>query len=286
VPFHRPLSLPKRLVLQALDVAGVAPAVLDMRDSAQYLLDRETRQRNARFHAPDGLPIPPARLIHKVVGRFDSELFYDGGVARFAYIRDVLGQGGVNVEDLHAVLDWGCGCCRVLRQWRQLDNVQIYGSDYNEQLVAWCRSALPFARLATNGLAPPLAFPDDTFDLVYGISVFTHLDESLQIPWIDELRRVVKPGGHILITVSGPVGGGKLLDEEIARYEAGQLVVTGAAFQGQNYCEVIHPDAYVREVLARGLEVVAAVPARIPGTGFSLEFDDGQDAYLLRVPAN
>jgi SAM-dependent methyltransferase len=273
------LSLPKRLVLEVLEAAGVAATTLDIRDRARYLLDREARTRNRRFEAPDCLPLPPADYVHKVVGHFDYDVFYDGGVTRFAYLRDVLRHGHVELDDLRSVLDWGCGCGRVLRQWRQVEGVQVYGSDYNPELVAWCRTAFPFARLSTNGLAPPLPFPDDTFDLLYGISVFTHLDEPLQKSWMDELQRVVKPGGHILITVSGVVGNRELVGDERARYEAGQLVVIGARFRGRNYCSVVHPDAYVREVLARDLELVAAIPAATP------KFDHGQDAYLLRVPA-
>ncbi len=272
------LSLSKRLVLQALERTGVAPMTLDLRDRARYFRDRETRTRNQCFNAPDGLPLPPAELVHKVVGHFDYSLFYDGGVTRFAYLCDVLTRGDVELGQLHTVLDWGCGCGRVLRQWRKLEDVEIYGSDYNPELVAWCRTAFPFARLSVNGLAPPLPFPDDTFDFLYGISVFTHLDEPLQRPWVDELRRVVKPGGYILITVSGVVGSRELVGDERVRYDAGQLVVIGARFQGRNYCSVVHPDAYVRRVLAHGLELVAYAPAADP------KFDHDQDGYLLRVP--
>jgi hypothetical protein len=79
--------------------------------------------------------------------------------------------------------------------------VDVYGSDYNEDLVAWCRRRLTFASVKSNGLAPPLAFPNDSFALPLRFQ--THLDEPLQTPWIEELERVAKPGGQILITVKG-----------------------------------------------------------------------------------
>lgn len=270
------LSLSRRLALLAFTRAGVAPTALDMRDRARYIFDNETRGRNQRFTAPDGLPLPPPRLVYRVVGHFDYELFYYGGVTLFDLIRDMLEHAGVELDSLHAVLDWGCGCGRVIRQWDQVENMQIYGSDYNPELIAWGRLALPFARLSTNGLAPPLPFPDDSFDFLYGISVLTHLDEPLQRPWIDELRRVVKPGGYVLVSVK--ISSHGLSADEHARYDAGQLVVVDEEFQGRNYCAAVHPDAYVRDVLARGFEPIASLPLASP------TFDHGQDAYLFRVP--
>ena len=273
------LSFAKRMLIQALESAGIAAQVVDARARARHLLDRETSRRNAAFSAPDGLPMPPAHLIYTVVGHFDYEVFYEGGRTRFAHLGNVLEQAGVQTEDLRSVLDWGCGCGRVVRQWRQIDGAQIYGSDYNAVLIDWCRGAFPFARLSTNGLAPPLAFPDDSFDLLYGISVFTHLDEALQVPWMGELRRVVRPGGHVLVTMNGATGSRDLGPTDRARYDAGELLVFGERFQGRNYCAAIHPESYVRDVLARDLELVAAMPASDP------EHDHGQDTYLLRVPA-
>jgi SAM-dependent methyltransferase len=50
---------------------------------------------------------------------------------------------------------------------------------------------------------PPLPFEDASFDLVYSISVFTHLDEEMQDAWLNELKRVLRPGGILIITVHG-----------------------------------------------------------------------------------
>jgi hypothetical protein len=58
--------------------------------SASARVTCATWMRGAEFSAPDGLPLPPPRLVHKVVGHYDRRLFYEGGVKRFAYIRDLL----------------------------------------------------------------------------------------------------------------------------------------------------------------------------------------------------
>ena len=279
------MKLHKRALLGFLELTGMTSTVWEMRGRLRYLRDHDVRERNRRFIPPDGLPMPPPRLVFLVVGHFDYGVFFRRGEARLAYILEILRRGGVDPDGLTAVLDWGCGCGRVLRHWRQLPNVQPYGSDYNDGLVAWCRNNLPFARVATNGLAPPLAYPDDSFDFLYAISVFTHLDEPLQTPWMDELRRVVKPGGHILITVNGVRGATFLIGDERDRYARGELVllgqrVFGERHSGENLCNVVHPDAYVRNVLAKGLEVIVAAPVGTPG----IDDEDGDDGYLLRVP--
>jgi ubiquinone/menaquinone biosynthesis C-methylase UbiE len=154
--------------------------------------------------------------------------------------------------------------------------VDVYGSDYNEDLVAWCRRRLTFASVKSNGLASPLAFPNDSFALPLRFQ--THLDEPLQTPWIEELERVAKPGGQILITVKGNAVDLDFDPAERARFNAGEPVVRGA-FQGSNFCAVAHPEPYVRNVLAERLEVVVVRPATDP------DFDYGQDGYVLRVPA-
>ena len=46
-------------------------------------------------------------------------------------------------------------------------------------------------------------FPDAYFDLIFNHSVFTHLDENYQDAWLAELERVTKPGGVLVLSVSG-----------------------------------------------------------------------------------
>ena len=100
------------------------------------------------------------------------------------------------------MMDFGCGCGRVTRHLKDLPG-NVHGSDYNPHLVHWCAEHLPFGEFRTNDAEPPLPYDDDFFDFLYSISIFTHLDEPLQVPWMHELARVVRPGGLLLITVMG-----------------------------------------------------------------------------------
>lgn len=48
---------------------------------------------------------------------------------------------------------------------------------------------------------PPTKYESAFFDAVYGISVMTHLDEPTQFRWLEELRRITRPGAALLLSV-------------------------------------------------------------------------------------
>jgi SAM-dependent methyltransferase len=113
---------------------------------------------------------------------------------------------GRDLSDFSSVLDFGCGCGRTLRHfYRRSSSTHFYGVDIDSRAIDWCTSHLAFAQFAVTSPKPPLPFSDGSFDLIYAVSVFTHIDEDLQFEWLNELRRVVKPGGVLLFTVQGAV---------------------------------------------------------------------------------
>ena len=154
------------------------------------------------------------------------------------------------------MLDFGCGSGRVLRHWRDLERVEIYGTDYQHRLIEECRHVAPFVRLSVNQLDPPLPFADAFFDLVYSFSVFTHLDERQQLLWRDEIRRVLRPGGVLVMSTQGPAFMDRMNPTERARFEAGGVVCQRRDYRGENICQTYHPERYVRGVFSDGLSVV------------------------------
>jgi SAM-dependent methyltransferase len=47
---------------------------------------------------------------------------------------------------------------------------------------------------------PPTSFPDQMFDLIYSYSVFSHLSEEAHLAWLKEFKRIMKPGGLLIVT--------------------------------------------------------------------------------------
>jgi SAM-dependent methyltransferase len=212
------------------------------------------RGRNARPAADDGLPVPPPQLIVQVAGTADADWFLRSGRLAAGSVRAALWRQGRRIEDLEAILDFGCGCGRVMRNWIALRTTDAFGSDMNEAAVEWCRRNLPFASFETNGLAPPLVFDTASFDLVYALSVFTHLPEELQLLWMRELQRVVKPGGFLLLSTHGERYLPRLNADERERFHGGDVVVRWEEVAGTNLCTTFHPPSYLRTRLATGWE--------------------------------
>lgn len=222
----------------------------------------------------DGLPLPSPDLIHLVAGTPEVAWFIQGGARAAESIRGALMANGIDLNSMRSILDFGCGCGRVVRHWVRLP-ARVCGSDSNGRLIRWCRRNLPFATFATNGARPPLAYGEGQFDLVYALSVFTHLPEHMQRSWMAELHRVTRLGGYVLISLHGERYLAQLTPDERRRFEAGQLVVRGADAPGRNECGAYHPAAYVRSVLAEGFRLIDHIPEGATG-------NPHQDLVLLR----
>jgi len=238
--------------------------------------------RNARYlrkATPDGLPIPPLRLIILVTGTASIPWFIQSGKDAVQSIVDTLRKNGLDIDAFQAILDFGCGCGRVTRYWDSLKRAKVYGTDYNPKAIAWCQQNLTFAQFDTNQMSPPLSYNDGKFDFIYVLSVFTHMPEALQLLWIDELSRVLVPGGYLLITTAGEGFTKKLTQNKREEFRAGRLVVKDEEAVGSNLCCAFHPPSYVREKLANGFEVIDFIPEGAKGNG-------GQDIFLLRKPLN
>ena len=251
------------------------------------------RAREPTDPAPDGLPLPPARLRVLVDGHGDPEGFLSDSAATANAIRRALAQAGVEPGGLGSVLDFGCGCGRTARHWPDM-GWDLHGCDYNPELVAWCREALPFMEVRANKLEPPTAFPAERFDLVYAISILTHLSERLAQRWVTEWARVLKPGALLLVTTHGDFYRSSLNQKKRQRYDAGEIVVSKARLEGLNACAAHHPPASCDRAPAGGVRAGPASPrgepaglpaGRLPRprTLRSVEITSRQSLILRRV---
>lgn len=147
--------------------------------------------------------LPDEDRRFRVIANRDPNGFLMSGATDALRIKaayeNAIGKGWSKVG---AVLDWGCGCGRVARHLAPLLGNKFYGCDIDADNVHWCAANLP-GEYKVSTLDSSLPYEDESFDIIYGISVFTHLRKNWEMIWLKELRRVLKPGGSILMTVHG-----------------------------------------------------------------------------------
>jgi ubiquinone/menaquinone biosynthesis C-methylase UbiE len=151
---------------------------------------------------------------------------------------------------LRAIYEWGCGPARVARQLPDVfgQDVELYVSDYNPETIEWCQKNVPHVQFFQNGLHPPLPYPDNKFDFIFGISVFTHLSESNCLSWAHELYRVLRPGGILLITTdSDSAYEIEMLPAERKKYDTDGILVRDKYEEGKKmFLTRQAPDIYER----------------------------------------
>ncbi len=264
----------RRTALDWLDRVGLARPTARLYEMALAL-----RLRGRGPSVDAGLPLPPAMLRARSGPQHaDADFFLQSGRRHTELIRELLAEQGSDLETVDALLDFGCGCGRVLRHWSSLSETRRCGCDVNETAVAWCSENLPFAEVVLTDESPPLPYAHESFDLAYALSVFTHLTEEAQHAWVRELTRTLRPGGYLVISTLGEhyLSLGRLNEPEQQAFRAGRLVVLYGSSSGSSLCSAYHPPEYVRTTLSGDLDVV----------GFRPAVGDGRhDLHLLRKPA-
>jgi SAM-dependent methyltransferase len=212
-----------------------------------------------------------------VAGHADRERFAISREWSVDRLLEHLAGAGITPSELRTILDFGCGCGRVLAGWVLKDAPhEIHGCDVNPRLVSWCAENLP---VQTRVIAadPPSPYAADMFDLVYGVSVFTHLGLRRQRAWVAELHRIVKPGGYVFMSFHGAsyqetfftrIRGG-----EVRFREQGYLIVEEEQ-EGSNACATLH-DVEFFKAMFEPFEFVRHIegPTHIAA---------GQDACIFR----
>ena len=147
------------------------------------------------------LPSPPETLSNRIAG-YSGPAFKLRGLKIFTDLYDQIEKHGM-LDKSSCLLDWGSGCGSVTVHLREISVKETVAADIDPEAIAWARSAIPGISFDVVRPTPPLPYANGQFDLIVASSVFTHLSRELQREWLEELCRVVAPGGFVLASTHG-----------------------------------------------------------------------------------
>jgi SAM-dependent methyltransferase len=158
------------------------------------------RQIHSSSSNPSTLPFPPSEL--RMGHSADDAGFSAAGEQSANWIRRIAQREGIALDRDASVMDWGCASGRVLRCFaKEAEHGEFWGVDQYGAAIAWSKENLsPPFKFLTCTAYPHLPFEDHKFNLIYGLSVFTHVLHLMDM-WIMELRRILVPGGYALFTI-------------------------------------------------------------------------------------
>lgn len=227
-------------------------------------------------------PIPPRRLRART-GAPGIDEFVRGGAQAADELAQALAVVHRSFGDASSVLDLGCGSARVLPHVAALAPMaKCTGCDVDQAAIGWAARHHPDLSWVVSPFDPPLPFADRSFDLVYSISVLSHLGHEPQDRWLAEVGRLLTPGGVALLSVHGshafeqfrtgqattawcradafargPLEAAELMFEPYARSLWNEGELPGI---GRDYGLAFHGEQYVRGHFSRWLRVEALLP--------------------------
>ncbi len=220
-------------------------------------------------------PLPDADRMFRVMGSTSTTQFLLGGCSDFNKFKRLSTAIGAGDTQRKRVLDWGVGCGRVARYFSTVPGIEFFGVDVDADNVDWCSRNLS-GQYRKVPLRPPAPLDAGTFDLIYGISVFTHLHERDQRAWLAELNRLAAPGAILLLSFHGTTVANyaglplPALDAYLDTVARDGFVVTSVNDQIRNfidepgyYVNVAHSDDYVRRVWGEYFDVVDIIPGMV-----------------------
>jgi SAM-dependent methyltransferase len=184
------------------------------------------------------------------------------------------------------VLDFGCGAGRVLRHFvNEAQEAEFWGSDIDEPSVEWCRTMLsPPMTFRHNQEVPPVDAPSDHFDLIYAVSVFTHITMHWA-GWLLELHRVTAPNGLLVITFMGEGMSQGVAGEPWNAQDVGMNVYEAGQDWQQGGPMVLHSPWWIREHWGRLFAIDRLQPRNL-GRGDPAIGQHDHGVVVLRKTAN
>ena len=172
---------------------------------AKLALDQPTRARVTLLRRLGLIDFPVPTYTQMLgIGSHSIRHYYESGITCSLPIAVAALRAGLDLRADIRILDFGCGAARQLLHFtRRFPAPRYHACDVNEPAVRFVQRHYPEVQAWQNAFRPPLPFEPGCFDMVYSVSVFSHLGPEDQRLWLAELARITRPGGCCFLTTEG-----------------------------------------------------------------------------------
>jgi SAM-dependent methyltransferase len=159
----------------------------------------------ARLVGKFDFPVPPNSSIRKTSAK-TIRAYYLGGLRTYLPIATCARREGIRLDENIRILDFGCGVARGLLHFtRDYPAPSYFACDIDDTSIAFIQKNYPQVQACVNRFSPPLPYEPGFFDMIYSVSIFSHLNMEDQASWLKELARVTKAGGWCFLSTEGLV---------------------------------------------------------------------------------
>jgi len=192
------------------------------------------------FNKETGLSLfRPPQNVHAMV----RQDIYCGDLYYCDLITEVLDDAGRTIKESDRILDFGCSSGRIIKTLQAVyPDACFTGCDPNGEAIKWAASEMPSAEFFISPEKPPIPTESGSYDIVYAISIWSHFSRGAAMQWLDEMHRILKNDGLLLITAHGFGALRHYLDHHAM--SAGQVNTVRAQMQssGFYFIDVFGPD--------------------------------------------
>ena len=168
-------------------------------DDFWFWLNTEGVRKNSMLRKI--LPGTPANDIQEFFTGSHGDQSLKEGFGYYKVIKDQYQKYNGDIARAHNILDFGCGWGRIIRFFiKDIQSSKIWGCDPEEEMIKICKEQNKYCNFECIKSYPPTSFHDNTFDLIYSYSVFSHLSEDLHLRILQEIKRILRPGGIYITT--------------------------------------------------------------------------------------
>ncbi|MDQ3728733.1 MAG: class I SAM-dependent methyltransferase [Actinomycetota bacterium] len=240
-------------------------------------------------------PVPP-RAVRASVGQPSRTRYREEGRIVAVELERTLVSIGRPLRTFSSICDLASGPGKVLCRLDLPPAAKVAALDVNQNAIAWLSAHLDAVDARVGEPVPPTSFEESSFDLLFSISLFTHLPEPRQDLWLAEVARLLRPDGVALLTVHGETAYQGFRAGSRPGISAAQLASlrkrvplsqAGFVFEQEpspdrrasgidsEWGLAFHCRTYIEEAWSRYLDVVDVLPA-------ALNFR--QDGVIVRKP--